>query len=149
VEFKCYFSCLCWQAMYPRLVVGSQSLSFSNKLIWNVVSGKGLTEPDFPFWVDVRDVAVAHVKVLRKAETVRWERILLAYEAALYSDMADIARREFKGELKPSEERQSVEYYEIDASGSEVRGIEEFIGVERMVRDTVGQVSEAGRNSRD
>jgi hypothetical protein len=71
-------------------------------------------------------------------------RIVLASEAALYSDMADVAKREFEGELRPSEGRQSVEHYGVDASGCKMCGIGEFIGVERLVRDTVRQVLEAG-----
>lgn len=130
------------------LAEGPRSLSFSNKLIWDAVSGKELAEPDFPFWIDVRDVAVAHVAVLRKAETVRGGRILLASGAALHSDIAEVARREFGGELKPSEERQSVGHYGIDSSGSDLCGIGEFIGVKKMVKDTVGQVLEAKKNSR-
>jgi NADPH-dependent methylglyoxal reductase len=127
------------------LTKGAESLSFSNQLIWNSVSGKQLPEPDFPFWVDVRDLAIAHVTVLRKAGEVEGKRFLLASGAALYSDFAEIARKSFEGELKPSSEKQRIEHYGIATSGKELCGIGEFIGVEEMVRNTVRQVLDAGK----
>lgn len=54
---------------------GSLRLSFNAGLIWKAAIGDGeLPKDDFPFWVDVRDVAKAHVNALiePKAFGSRW-----------------------------------------------------------------------------
>lgn len=51
------------------------NLSFSAGFIWKTALGDGeLPEDDFPFWVDVRDVAKAHINALTepKAYGARW-----------------------------------------------------------------------------
>jgi NADPH-dependent methylglyoxal reductase len=62
---------------------GAKKLSASVGLLYNCASGGQLPEQDFPFWVDVRDVARAHIMALEK-EDVRDKRILVTSGALHY-----------------------------------------------------------------
>ena len=67
------------------LTPGPQCLSWSNTLIWTVALGGNLAE-DYPFWVDVRDVAKAHVEALVRPQ-VWGRRWILASGRMLYSEV--------------------------------------------------------------
>jgi len=116
---------------------GEEDLSWSNGLIWKAVSGKELPVYDYPFRVDVRDVAKAHSEALQSKET-RGKRFILASSAVTYSDIADIARKNFP-ELSPSEEKQKVEHYAIDTSNTKILNFKEWIPTEKTVVDIVQQ----------
>ena len=69
-------------------------LNESNKIVWDVVSqGEAGSIPPTkaPIWVDVRDVAAAHVKALTVDEAVG-QRLLLAAGAYCNQEIADVAR---------------------------------------------------------
>jgi nucleoside-diphosphate-sugar epimerase len=126
------------------LTKGADSLSFSNGLIWKVATSTPrdkLTEVDFPCWVDVRDVATAHIEALLRPEA-EGKRFILAPIKTTYAEMAGVLRRGLG--LQTSEEVQDVEIFDIDDEGCEkVLGMKKWIGLEEMVLDTVEQVQHA------
>lgn len=63
-----------------------EDLSFSNGLIWKSVSGGDLPLMDYPYWVDVRDVAKAHVEALQRKEA-SGQRFILAVTGTTYSEV--------------------------------------------------------------
>lgn len=70
-------------------IKGAQSLSWSTGLIWKVAVGEK-PENDYPFWVDVRDVARAHVRALLRPQA--WgRRWIVAPESGslLYGNVID------------------------------------------------------------
>lgn len=73
------------------LTKGPESLSFSNKLVWDCATGgaegKGHAEVDWPVMVDVRDVARAHVLALTE-EKAAGQRFIVNSESFVYSDVS-------------------------------------------------------------
>ncbi len=67
-------------------IKGPQDLSLSNRLIWDAVSGKQLLRPDYPYWVDVRDVGRAHVEALQRNEA-RAKKFIVTKGSVVYSDV--------------------------------------------------------------
>lgn len=71
-----------------------EDLNTSNKLVWDVVSaGEQTTVPPTkgPVWVDVRDVAEAHVRALTNP-SLGGRRMLLAEGVYCSQEIADVAR---------------------------------------------------------
>ncbi|KEF52734.1 uncharacterized protein A1O9_11151 [Exophiala aquamarina CBS 119918] len=72
----------------------SEGLNTSNKLVWDVVSaGEQMAVPPTkgPVWVDVRDVAEAHVRALTNP-SLGGRRMLLAQGVYCSQEIADVAR---------------------------------------------------------
>ncbi|RFU24818.1 hypothetical protein B7463_g11523, partial [Scytalidium lignicola] len=120
-------------------------MSYSNKLVWEVALAEKLPNLNYPHWVDVRDVAKAHIQVLQHP-VIRSQRYILAPTRLTYSEMADIVRKKFPS-LKPSEEKQTVEYYDIDISNCEDIGMDSWIPIEKSVEDLVSQILEVKSRS--
>jgi nucleoside-diphosphate-sugar epimerase len=68
------------------LAKGAQSLSLSNALLWRSATDKELPEFDFPSWVDVRDVAKAHLAALEKSEAAG-KRYILSAASTNYAEV--------------------------------------------------------------
>ncbi|KAE8036863.1 hypothetical protein FH972_009496 [Carpinus fangiana] len=106
---------------------------------------------DFPTWVDVRDVARAHVAALLRSEAseepARW---ILSAKGVTMGDLAGIVRAEFPG-LGGSGEVDGLkegEYFDIKREEAQkALGIEEWIGIEAMVRDTIAPILEHRRKN--
>jgi nucleoside-diphosphate-sugar epimerase len=126
------------------LVKGADSLSFSNGLIWKVAISKPndrLTEIDYPCWVDVRDVAKAHIEALVRP-AAEGKRFILSPIKTTYAQMAALLRD--KMGLETSTEKQDLQIYDIeDKECEEVLGMDKWVSFEKMVLDTVKQVQEA------
>jgi len=124
------------------LAKGADSLSFSQNLIWQVAASKPgdkLTQVDFPYWVDVRDVAKAHIQALVTPAANR-ERFILGPHKTTYAGMADVLRRRLG--LNCSEERQELSCYDIESKNcEEILGINSWVRFEDMVCDTVEQAT--------
>jgi nucleoside-diphosphate-sugar epimerase len=102
---------------------GPTSINQSNKIIWDIVScGEESEVPPTrgPVWVDVRDVAKAHVVALSTPE-LGGARLLLAEGVYCNQEIADAARRLFperksripRGELG---KREADTHFKVDAS---------------------------------
>lgn len=126
------------------LAKGSESLSFSNGLIWKVATsspGDSLTTIDFPCWVDVRDVARAHIEALIRPKS-EGKRFILAPIKTTYAEMAKLLREKLN--MTTSEQKQDEEIFDIKDSGCEdFLGMKDWIGLEKMVLDTVKQAQDA------
>ncbi|OCK79862.1 aldehyde reductase II [Lepidopterella palustris CBS 459.81] len=122
---------------------GAEGLSWSDGLIWGVAVGRELPRCDFPEWVDVRDVARAHVGALTldRGEG-RGRRVIVSGGGLWYSDIADIVRRNFPN-LNPSTEKQDIPVFTVDTSEARSLGIDKWIPMEKTVVDTVQQVLES------
>lgn len=124
------------------LARGAESLSFSQKLIWGVATSKPgdkLPQVDFPYWVDVRDVARVHILALQASERARGERFLLAPYETSYSRIADVLRQKLG--LDVSREVQDLECFDVESGNCEsVLGMKEWVPFEDMLLDTVKQV---------
>ncbi|KZP03952.1 aldehyde reductase II [Athelia psychrophila] len=118
----------------------ASSLSFSQSLIYNTATDPvALPKMDWPGWVDVRDVARAHVNALvtPAAAGKRW---IVSAGMASYEDIADVVRRRFPA-LTPSSETQRIEHYTIDASPAlRALGLGTYIPLEKTVVDTLRDV---------
>lgn len=91
-------------------VDGVEKLNESNKMLWNVASGEPLPVARVPFWVDVRDLAEAHVEALFRPEAGNKRFVVASPERFSYAQAADIIRESFadsKGII--SEEVQTVD----------------------------------------
>ncbi|KAJ6118289.1 hypothetical protein N7471_013756 [Penicillium samsonianum] len=119
---------------------GTQSGSLSVQVLWKAVTEECLPPVDYPYWVDVRDVAKVHVQALLHPEA-DGKRFILATRGVTYSDIAEIARKHFP-QLQPSTEQQSdVQYYQVDSSKSlRILNLGPWIPVEKMVVDTISQL---------
>ncbi|EXJ86847.1 hypothetical protein A1O3_03801 [Capronia epimyces CBS 606.96] len=124
---------------------GPQSLSFSNQLIWNTAVSKpadSLPQIDFPYWVDVRDVAKAHIRALTTPQADR-ERFILAPTKRTYSEIADVARKTCG--FTPSTEKQTLHCFDIVSDNcATILGLTEWVSFEDMVAQTVQQVKGSG-----
>jgi nucleoside-diphosphate-sugar epimerase len=67
---------------------GIAGLSVSQQLIWQSATGDHLPEPDFPLWVDVRDVAAAHILCLEN-DSVNKQRFVIGQSVGWYSGVCD------------------------------------------------------------
>lgn len=102
---------------------GPSSINQSNKIIWEIVScGEESMVPPTkgPVWVDVRDVAKAHVVALSKPE-LGGSRLLLAEGVYCNQEVADEARRLFpahKASIPRGEpgKREADAHFKIDSS---------------------------------
>lgn len=72
-----------------------EDLNESNAMLWRVASGLDLPEARVPFWVDVRDLAVAHVEALLKAEAGNKRFVVAAPEHFSYGLAAGIISKNF------------------------------------------------------
>ncbi|PSN65912.1 NAD dependent epimerase/dehydratase [Corynespora cassiicola Philippines] len=72
-----------------------EGLNESNANLWKVASGKELPVARVPFWVDVRDLARAHVEALLRPEAGGKRYTVASPEKFSYSLVADIVSESF------------------------------------------------------
>ncbi|KAH8100875.1 3-beta hydroxysteroid dehydrogenase/isomerase family protein [Cristinia sonorae] len=92
-------------------------LNMSNMDLWTIASGKDYPEQRVPFWVDVRDLALAHVLALEKPEASNRRFIVTAPEKFSHEAAANIMREEFtwaKDVVKTEKSRSSPESFRLD-----------------------------------
>ena len=124
---------------------GAESLSPSQQLIWRVAQskpGEKLLESDSARWVDVRDVAGAHLKALltRKADG---ERFIVAPYQTTYGRMAEVLRGRLGLDCASGEVE--VDSFDMDMRNCEtVLGmkVEHWVKYEDMLCDTIKQLLE-------
>ncbi|KAL5334933.1 hypothetical protein BJX70DRAFT_402129 [Aspergillus crustosus] len=116
-------------------ISGLDNLNESNAMLWKVATGEELPVARVPFWVDVRDLAEAHVNALLKKEVGGKRYTVTAPERFSYGVVAGVIREEFeglRGGVSPEEQRVD-ESYGLDG---EVAGREFGIRY-RAFRETV------------
>ncbi|KAK9321524.1 hypothetical protein V1517DRAFT_326126 [Lipomyces orientalis] len=124
--------------------VTPKTLNTSNEFIWNLVNGSQVTLPPIPNvpWVDVRNVAEAHVTVLEtpKAENQRY--FVVAGNDA-YNEISNIVLKNFpdlSGKV-PTEGDVSTKttYNEANSKSKKDLGIE-YISLEQSIVDLTKQL---------
>lgn len=145
----------------PPLVMGPvvhyltslDSLNTSNENIRDLITGKfrdeGLPPTRVVLWVDVRDLALAHVRAIERPEQAAGKRVFVTAGFFRNSDVADIVKREFP-DLKEKlpkhgwEKTPETFAFKIDNSRSkEVLGLE-YRGLDETVVDLVKSLQAAG-----
>ncbi len=119
-------------------VDGVESLNESNAMLWKVASGtKPLPVARVPFWIDVRDLAIAHVEALLKPEAGGRRYLPSAPERFSYGLAAKIILEHdsfnwAKGQVEPEQQQ-------IDSShGMDGETVANELGFQyRSFRDTV------------
>lgn len=108
--------------------------------LFQLRTNRGLID-DFPFWIDVRDVALAHIQALLRPEAAN-RRWILACQKARMWQIAESMQRQFPGRgMEVVEEKD--ESFDVDCAESLIGlGMERWTGLDEMVRDTVSPVAE-------
>ncbi|KIW99683.1 uncharacterized protein Z518_11096 [Rhinocladiella mackenziei CBS 650.93] len=124
-----------------------QELNTSNRMIWDVVSaGEDNPVPPTkgPVWIDVRDVADAHVRALTMPE-MRGRRLLLAKGTYCNQEIADVAR-ELAGKqshripIGNPGSRESATHFAVDASREEMELGGKWRGLRESLEELVPQL---------
>ncbi|KAJ5220218.1 hypothetical protein N7468_009422 [Penicillium chermesinum] len=92
-------------------VANVDQLNKTDSMLWSVAAGKSpLPTVHVPFWIDVRDLAIAHVEALLREEAGGKRYIPASPHEFSYSQAADIIAASFSS-LKEvvSKERQAIE----------------------------------------
>lgn len=117
------------------------ALNESNAMLWNVASGKEMPVARVPFWVDVRDLAVAHVEALFRPEAGGKRFAVSSPEKFSYGLVKRIVEEEFEwGRERVAKGEQEVEdSFDLDGetAGKEL-GVK-YRSFREMVKDFVTQ----------
>ncbi|KAK2595280.1 hypothetical protein QQS21_006995 [Conoideocrella luteorostrata] len=149
---------LCPTMVFGPFLPGSkpkaiQDVNTSNLMVWSVVSaGKDQSVPPTkgPCWVDVRDVADAHVNALLVPEA-GGGRYMLCQGVYCNQELADVSRKvtsKYAEKIPVGEpgKRESHSHFSIDASDAErVLGLK-WRNLEDSLGDLVPQLFEIERN---
>lgn len=124
--------------------------------IWRFLDGSLVDQPFpptvFPTWVDVRDVAQAHLKAY-ELDSKQNERYLITAGTYTYAEVASILRKAFpdRHDRIPDPSKADVEEnYKVDNAKSRAELNIEYISLERSVADTAKsllQVEAAGKKA--
>ena len=120
-------------------VANVAQLNESNAMLWKVASGAGpLPVARVPFWVDVRDVARAHVEALVRPEAGGKRFLVAAPERFTYGVVAGIVEEGFEwARGRVSREEQVVD----ESHGVDGQTAARELGLEyRRFRDTVTEL---------
>ncbi|ODQ50515.1 D-lactaldehyde dehydrogenase [Saitoella complicata NRRL Y-17804] len=128
---------------YIHQVKDAESINTSVGLVFNYLSGNAtdvqVNQPTDPtFYVDVRDIAEAHIKAYEVKEAAG-QRFICTGGPFTYQQIADVLRKEYP-ELKDIPEGQPGKNYEVGVKASNERakkvlGIN-FISLEQSIKDT-------------
>ncbi|KAK4039624.1 hypothetical protein C8A01DRAFT_36407 [Parachaetomium inaequale] len=127
-------------------VASAAKLNESNAMLWKVASGeRPLPVARVPFWVDVRDVAKAHVEALVRPEAGGKRFLLAAPERFSYGIAAGIVEEEFPAWAKGRVVREEQVVDDSHGVDGETAARElglEYRGFRQTVRELVAQVRE-------
>jgi nucleoside-diphosphate-sugar epimerase len=113
-----------------------EDLNESNAMLWKIAKGSNpLPVSRVPFWIDVRDLANAHVEAMLRPEVSNKRYIPASPECFSYSLAAKFMLEEFswtKGQV--SEEEQPID----DSHGVDGEAVAKELGIKyRSFRETV------------
>ncbi|KAK4497523.1 hypothetical protein PRZ48_011974 [Zasmidium cellare] len=123
--------------------VGVDGYSFSQSKITDLArarTNEGLVD-DFPFWIDVRDVAKSHAQALLRKEA-NGKRWILACGKARMWQLARSIQVQFP-QVGMNVVEETDRSFDIGCDESlQGLGLGEWIGLDEMVKDTIGPVVE-------
>lgn len=137
--------------VHPSFILGPYVLPVSRKKVsfsCKLASGVALSSPgdslppiNFPHWVDVRDVALAHLLALTNPQA-RGERFILAPNKVPPSAFAKISKERLG--LHPSEQMQELPpMFDIESRNCEsVLGMTDWIALEDSLVELVNQITQ-------
>lgn len=144
--------------MNPPLVLGPvvhyfndlSSINTSNELARDLISGKfkdGIPPTRVVLWVDVRDLALAHVRAIERGDAAG-KRFFIVAGRFRNSDVVDVVKKNFpqlKDKLPTEYERLPEEFpYDVDNSRSkEILGLE-YRNFEQCITDLVDSLLKVG-----
>ncbi|KAJ4299356.1 hypothetical protein N0V90_004601 [Kalmusia sp. IMI 367209] len=113
--------------------------STSTGFLYGLATGADIPPQEWPTWIDVRDVAKAHINALQKPDLSE-TRILMGGHRIGYDQIADIAEK-IPG-ATPTQKRNNFDMeklFYIDNSSAKLVDIKEadFVPAEKMVVDTI------------
>lgn len=93
-----------------------EDLNESNAMLWQVASGRAMPVARVPFWVDVRDLAVAHVEALFREEVGGKRYVVASPEKFSYGVVKKVVEEEFPwGKERVAKGEQEVDdSYDLD-----------------------------------
>ncbi|PPJ59714.1 hypothetical protein CBER1_10801 [Cercospora berteroae] len=135
---------ICPPMIYGPLAhtISIDTLNTSSADLWRFLDGslseKGIPETSYPVFVDVRDVAQAHLKAYEH-DTKRNERYLVACGTYSYADVASALRKAFPERTHQIPDPKSAkpsEHYEVDNAKSRTELGLKYVPLEHCVADT-------------
>ncbi|KKY27062.1 putative 3-beta hydroxysteroid dehydrogenase isomerase family protein [Phaeomoniella chlamydospora] len=121
-------------------------LNESNAGLWNIANGKQLPVARVPFWIDVRDLARAHVEALLRPDVGNRRFTVTAPERFSYGLAADLIRRNFEWGhsrvVKTVDGQDTDDSYDLDGeTAAKDLGLE-YRTFEETVTSLISQVAE-------
>ncbi|KAI8576452.1 hypothetical protein K450DRAFT_256823 [Umbelopsis ramanniana AG] len=119
-------------------------LNESSMQIWQIVNGKSNKIPEtvFPGFVDVRDVAVAHVAALTTASASN-SRYLVSSGIYRFEQVTAIVNKKYPDRKLPEGDTSRLDCYDIDGSKAERELLQRpYINFEKCISDEVEQLYE-------
>jgi len=128
-----------------------EELNESNAQLWKIASGeKPLPVTRVPFWIDVRDLAEAHVEALVRPEAGNKRFTPASPEHFSYSMAAKVMLEEFdwaRGSVSEEEQEVAVSYGLDGVTVTKELGVR-YRSFRETVVDLVSQAWEMEKNSR-
>lgn len=130
-------------------VTKTSEINISNAALWVIASGKEYPPLHIPIWVDVRDLAIAHIEALIRPEAGNRRFAVASPEAISHQLVADILRQELtwaKDVVKKGDEGAPVPpSFALDGTvAQEVLGLK-YRSFRESVVDAVSQFKEIER----
>jgi nucleoside-diphosphate-sugar epimerase len=125
-------------------------LNESSAQIWQIVNGKNdkIPETVFPGFVDVRDVAVAHVAALT-ASSASNSRYLVSSGIYRFEQVTAIVNKKYPDRKLPEGDTSRLDCYDIDGSKAERELLQRpYINFEKCITDEVEQLYEIEKNTK-
>ena len=119
-------------------------LNESTSRIWQIVNGTAKTIPatGFPGFVDVRDVAIAHVAA-KKAPSASNSRYMVVAGLYRFEQVAAIAQKRHPERKLVQGDTSPLDCYDIDGSKAKRELLQkDYINFEQCISDTVDQLYE-------
>lgn len=131
-------------------VAGVDKLNESNAMLWKIASGQTpLPVSRVPFWIDVRDLAAAHVGALLREEKGSKRYTVSSPDPFNYGIAAQIMTDEFSElKAKVSVEKQALdESYGLDGQTAATELGFQYHPFHETVRDLIAQALAMGRSA--
>ncbi|CAO3674667.1 unnamed protein product [Umbelopsis ramanniana] len=125
-------------------------LNESSAQIWQIVNGKSdkIPETVFPGFVDVRDVAVAHVAALTTPSASN-SRYLVSAGIYRFEQVTAIVNKKWPDRKLPEGDTGRLDCYDIDGSKAERELLQRpYINFEKCITDEVEQLYEIEKNTK-
>lgn len=124
-----------------------EKLNESNAMLWKIASGSALPVARVPFWIDVRDLAAAHIGALLTKEAGGQRYTPSAPERFSYAKAAGIIAQEFPdSRYQVSQDEQNIDdSYGMDGEAASKELGYTYRSFGETVRDLIAQALQMNR----